>query len=134
MILISLDALNYIWADSPQTARAEVKKWEAGNGLLTFWSYDDGSSLVPTVYPAEYLRIIDGVKFGFDIILKKIGNHETLTCGKKELGGVCFLFFEQRFRKLSLREVSLRPGSYKGKILRKQVKEYSHEKIRERIR
>ena len=127
MILISLDALNYIWADSPQTARAEVKKWEAGNGLLTFWSYDDGSSLVPTVYPAEYLRIIDGV----------IGR-EKPDClayrSEAKEGGVCFLFFEQRFRKLSLREVSLRPGSYKGKILRKQVKEYSHEKIRERIR
>lgn len=34
------------WADSPQTARAEVKKWEAGNDLLTFWAYDDGSRLV----------------------------------------------------------------------------------------
>lgn len=51
MILISLDALNYIWADSPQTARAEVKKWEAGNGLLTFWSYDDGTVWFPRFIP-----------------------------------------------------------------------------------
>lgn len=28
-------------------------------------------------------------------------------------GGVCVLFFEQEFRKLSLREVSLRLGDYK---------------------
>ena len=31
------------WADSPKTARAEVKKWGAGNNLLTFWAYDDGN-------------------------------------------------------------------------------------------
>lgn len=184
------------WADSPQTARAEVKKWGAGNNLLTFWAYDDGSSFIPTVYPAEYLRVIDGINFGFDIILKKIGNHEELTCDEKEFidrlgrekpdclayhseakeGGICFLFFEQGFRKLSLREVALRLGDYKGKntakvtcaitsdfspvlkgyghyfspiarvkyndkyietdeyILRKQVEEYSREKIRERMR
>ena len=72
------------WADSPQTARAEVKKWGAGNNLLTFWAYDDGSSFIPTVYPADYLRIIDGINFGFDIILKKIANHEELTCNEKE--------------------------------------------------
>lgn len=184
------------WADSPQTARAEVKKWGSGNNLLTFWAYDDGSSFIPTVYPAEYLRIIDGINSGFDIILQKIGNHEDLTCKEKEFidrlgrenpdclayrseakeGGICFLFFEKGFRKLSLREVSLRLGDYKGKntakvtcaitsdfspvlegyghyfspiarvkyndkyietdeyILRKQFEEYSHEKIRERMR
>ena len=72
------------WADSPKTARAEVKKWGAGNNLLTFWAYDDGSSFIPTIYPAEYLRIIDGINFGFDIILKKIGKHEELTCNEKE--------------------------------------------------
>lgn len=173
-----------------------MKKWGAGNNLLTFWAYDDGSSFIPTVYPAEYLRIIDGINFGFDIILKKIGNHEDLTCDEKEFidrlgcekpdclayrseakaGGVCFLFFEQGFRKISLREVALRLGDYKGEntakitcaitsdfrpvlkgyghyfspiarvkyndkyietneyILRKQVEEYSYEKIRERMR
>ena len=163
---------------------------------MTFWAYDDGSSFIPTIYPAENIRIIDGVHFGFDKILKKVGNHEKLTSSEKEfidkigrekpdclayyseakVGGICFLFFEQGFKKLSLREVALRLGDYKGKntakvtcavtsdftpvlegyghyfssiarvkyndkyiendeyILRKQVEEYSHEKIRERMR
>ena len=60
------------WADSPQTARAEIKKWGSGNNILTFWAYDDGSSFIPTIYPAENIRIIDGVHFGFDKILKKV--------------------------------------------------------------
>ena len=54
------------WADSPKTAKAEVRRWGAKNNILTFWAYDDGSSFIPTVYPAENLRIIDGIHFGFD--------------------------------------------------------------------
>ncbi len=184
------------WADSPQTARAEAKKWGAKNNLITFWAYDDGSSFIPTVYPAENLKIIDGIHFGFDKILKKVGNHEELSSDEKDFideigrekpdclaykseakaGGICFLFFENGFKKLSLREVSLRLGDYKGKnhttipcaitsdftpilesygeyfmpiarvkydelykdsdeyILRKQVKDYSLDKIREAMK
>ena len=183
------------WADSPQTAKAEIKKWGSGNNILTFWAYDDESSFIPTIYPAENIRIVDGIHFGFDKILKKVGNHEKLTKNEKEIidrigyekpdclayhsearkGGVCFLFFEQGFKKLSLREVKLRLGDCKGKntanvtcaitsdfspvlegygyyfspiakvkydkkyimsdeyILRKQVEEYSNEKIMENM-
>lgn len=183
------------WADSPQTAKAEIKKWGSGNNILTFWAYGDGSSFIPTIYPAENIRIVDGIHFGFDKILKKVGNHEKLTKNEKEIidrigyekpdclayhsearkGGVCFLFFEQGFKKLSLREVKLRLGDCKGKntanvtcaitsdfspvlegygyyfspiakvkydkkyimsdeyILRKQVEEYSNEKIMENM-
>lgn len=123
------------WADSPQTARAEVKKWGASNNLLTFWAYDDSSSFVPTLYPKELLCIIDGVHLGFDLILKKMNENLPLSSNEKELvekialeepdclayhsearkGGTCFLFFERGFRKLSLREVSLRLGSQRGK-------------------
>lgn len=123
------------WADSPKTARAEVKKWGASNNLLTFWAYDDGSSFVPTIYPAEKLHIIDGIHFGFSKILKKIENHEDLTREEKVFvdriahvkpdclayssetrkDGTCFLFFEPGFKKLSLRKVTLRLGSCKGK-------------------
>ncbi|MFR2604517.1 MAG: hypothetical protein ACLTAX_04235 [Waltera sp.] len=101
------------WADSLQTARAEIKKWGSGNNILTFWAYDDGSSFIPTIYPAENIRIIDGVHFGFDKILKKVGNHEELTHSEKEFidkigrekpdclayyseakaGGICFFVF-----------------------------------------
>ena len=72
------------WADSPQTARAEVKKWGARNNLLTFWAYDDGSSFIPTVYPANYLRIVDGIHFGFDRILMKVSKQEVLTKVEQE--------------------------------------------------
>ena len=123
------------WADTPQTARAEIKRWEPTNNLLTFWAYDDGSSFIPTVYPKDYLRIVDGIHFGFDEILKKINNGQPLL--KEEQAfvdkiasvepdclayksearkkGICFLFFEHGFKKLSLREVSLRLGDNKGK-------------------
>lgn len=123
------------WADSPQTARAEVKKWGARNNLLTFWAYDDGSSFIPTVYPANYLRIVDGIHFGFDRILMKVSKQEVLTKVEQEFidkialeepdclaykseakrDGFCFLFFEHGFKKLSLREVMLRLGDCKGK-------------------
>ena len=105
------------------------------SGLLTFWAYDDGSSFIPTVYPADYLRIIDGIHFGFDEILKKLNNGLSLSREEQSFidkiasmepdclayksearkGGVCFLFFEHGFKKLSLREVSLRLGNNKGK-------------------
>lgn len=125
------------WADSPQTAKAEVKKWGASNNLLTFWAYDDGSSFVPTVYPAKNLRIIDGVHFGFDKILKKVGAHIALSAKEQEFvdeiareepdclayksevcttkDSICFLFFEHGFKKLSLREVYLRLGDFPGR-------------------
>lgn len=123
------------WADSPKTARSEIKKWGAGNNIMTFCGYDDGSSSYPTVYPNEYLRIIDGIHFGFDKILKKSNNQEELTANEKDFldrikaenpdclaynseaeeGGVCFLFFECGFKKISLREVSLKLGNRKSK-------------------
>lgn len=123
------------WADSPQTARAEVKKWGADNNLLTFWSYDDGSSFIPTVYPANCLRIIDGIHFGFDKILYKVNDGIPLSKEEQSFvdkiasaepdclayksearkNGICFLFFEHGFKKLSLRKVSLRLGDNKGR-------------------
>ena len=73
--------------------------------------------------------------------MKKVGNHEELTRREKEFidkigrekpdclaysseakaGGICFLFFEQGFKKLSLREVALRLGDYKGKNTAKVI-------------
>lgn len=123
------------WADSPKTARAEVKKWGAKNNLLTFWAYDDGSSFIPTVYPVNNLRIVDGIHFGFDEILKKIRKQESLSHDEQDFidrialaepdclayksevcrDGICYLFFEHGFKKLSLKEVSLRLGDYPGK-------------------
>ena len=123
------------WADSPRTARAEVKKWGANNNLLTFGAYDDGSSFIPTVYPADQLRIVDGINLGFDRILKKMDENipfsdeeeyyiekialEEPDClaykSEAKKDGICFLFFEHGFKKLSLREVSLRLGSEKGR-------------------
>lgn len=122
------------WADSPQTARAEAKKWGAKNNLLIFWAYDDGSSSFPTVYPPQELQIIDGSQFEFNKILKKLERHETISRSERELidaiayeepdclayesearkGGTNYLFFEHGFRKLSIREVWLRLGDAPG--------------------
>lgn len=118
------------WADSPDTAMAEAKKWGANKNLLTFWAYDDGSSFIPTVYPSLELQIIDGTQIEFNKILKKLEKHENLTKADRELidniayqepdclayesearkGGTNFLFFEHGFKKLSIREVWLRLG------------------------
>ena len=123
------------WADSPATARAEVKKWRASNNLLTFWAYDDGSTFIPTLYPVSQLKIIDGIQLEFREILDKMDNNLQLNkeeqllidiLGREEpdclvyesearKNGLCFLFFEKGFRKLSLRKVSLRFGDLKGK-------------------
>lgn len=125
------------WADSPQTARAEIKKWKSGNNILTFCSYDDGSSSIPTVFPADYIRIIDGIhcNLQFGKILEKVEKHEPLTNEEQKFleriareqpdclayksqaraGGVCFLFFGEGFKKLALREVRLRMGDLPGK-------------------
>lgn len=123
------------WADSPRTARAEVKRWGSNNNLLTFWAYDDGSSFIPTVYPTDQLRIVDGIHFGFDLILRKLDRGTPLSRDEEKFidkialeepdclayrseaqkDGICFLFFEHGFKKLSLKEVSLRLGSEKGK-------------------
>lgn len=137
------------WADSPETARAEVKKWGANNNLLTFWAYDDGSSSIPTVYPPAELQIIDGSQIDFNRLLKKLQRHEKLNRADRELidniayeepdclayeseakkGGMSFLFFEHGFRKLSIREVWLRlgdaPGRNHNKIVCAKSERYS---------
>ena len=115
------------WADSPETSRAEIKRWGAGNNIITFWAYDDGSSIVPTVYPRKELQIIDGTQLEFNKILKKLEKNLEPTKGERELideiaynepdclayesearkGSMNFLFFEHGFKKLSLKEVSL---------------------------
>lgn len=123
------------WADSPQTARAEVKYHNHTNNLLLFWAYDDATSTFPTITNEEPLIIIDGREIEFHLILEKIEEGKTLTIDeertveliKKENPdclaytslrnkcGVNFLFFEKGFKKLSIRQVRLRLGNFKGK-------------------
>lgn len=123
------------WADSPQTARAEVKYHNHTNNLLTFWAYDDATSTFPTINNDEPLIIIDGRETGFSNILNKVEIEEKLDGREIELikriselkpdclvyeslrkrGGLNYLFFEKGFRKLSIREVSLRLGNLPGK-------------------
>ena len=118
------------WADSPDTARAEVKIHGAGKNLLTFWAYDDASSFMPTTEDLELLTIIDGRKCGIQEFIDKADREEELTADERKLledimhcepdalaydsharkGGENFIFFEKGFRKLSLREVRLRLG------------------------
>ena len=123
------------WADSPDTARAEVKKHGAGNNLITFWVYDDTSSFMPTVEDLELLTIIDGRKCGIQALIDKVENDTPLLTEEQELldsimrcdpdalafdshacvGGENFIFFEKGFKKLSLREVRLRLGDRSAK-------------------
>lgn len=123
------------WADSPDTARAEVKVHGANKNLLTFWAYDDTSSFMPITEDIELLTIIDGRKCGIQDLIDKADHEEELTAEEKKFledimlcepdalaydsrakqGGENFIFFEKGFKKLSLREVSLRFGERNAK-------------------
>lgn len=129
------------WADSPETAEAEIKRWGANNNFMTFWAYDDGSSTYPTVYPRKELEIVVGTEMGFNDILKKLEKHERLTGSEQGFidliaeeepdcllyeseaykGGMNYLFFEHGFKKLSLRKVKLKlddsNGTYSNEIV-----------------
>lgn len=68
------------WADSPITARAEVKYHNKhSNNLLTFWAYDDLTSTFPTLENEEPLIIIDGREADFGSILEKVEEEVPLT-------------------------------------------------------
>lgn len=108
------------WADSPMTARAEIKKHGAGNDILTFWAYDDGTSTFPTLPDQLPLIIIDGRKCGVQELIDKADNDVPLTVAEQKYmesllaeapdclafdsharaGGENFIFFEKGFRKL----------------------------------
>ncbi|MCI8934981.1 MAG: hypothetical protein HFE80_10785 [Clostridiaceae bacterium] len=124
------------WADSPDTARAEIKKHGAGSDILTFWAYDDGSSTFPTLKDCEPLIIIDGRKCGIQDLIDKVDNDIQLTKTEHEImryildqnpdclafdshaqrGGENFIFFEKGFRKLALRQLKIRLGRKNGGI------------------
>lgn len=122
------------WSCDSKTARAEVKKHGANNNLLTFFAYDDATSSFPTLSKEfQLLRIIDGISFGFLEILLKIEKEQILTKGEEKLiqeikeekpdclayesevdnTKTNYLFFEKGFKKLAIRELSLRLGSEK---------------------
>lgn len=122
------------WADSPATARAEIKKHGAGNSILTFWAYDDGTSTFPTLPDQTPLKIIDGRKCGVQELIDKVDNEISLSETEQKhmanllaqepdclafdsharIGGENFLFFEKGFRKLALRQIRLRFGKSDG--------------------
>ncbi len=123
------------WSDSLKTAKAEFFHWHSTKNILSFWAYDDGSSSIPTIYPPCPLTIIDGRDKGINKIIKK--RNENIELDKNECfllddlayenpdclayeseqrrGGINYLFFEQGFKKLSLRQVHLRLGDKPGK-------------------
>lgn len=122
------------WADSAATARAEIKKHGAGNNILTFWAYDDGTSTFPTLPDQAPLKIIDGRKCGVQELIDKADNDIPLTDDERTYlksliaenpdclafdshakeGGENFIFFEKGFRKLALRKLNLRFGKKDG--------------------
>ena len=122
------------WANSPATARAEIKKHGAGDNVLTFWAYDDGTSTFPILQNQEPLIIVDGRKCGVQDLLDKIDNNIPLTKAEQEYmksiltqkpdclvfdsharkGGENFIFLEKGFQKLALRQLRLRFGKKNG--------------------
>lgn len=122
------------WADSPDTARAEIKKHGSGNDILTFWAYDDISSTFPITEYQESLIIIDGRKCGIQELIDKADKNKSLTGAEERYmlslfkvnpdclafdshakhGGENFIFFEKGFKKLALRQLRLRFGKKNG--------------------
>ena len=116
------------WADSATTARAEIKKHGAGNNILTFWAYDDGSSSFPTLPDQSPLIIIDGRKCGVQELIDKADKEMPLTVTEQNYmeslmavnpdclafdshakdGGENYVFFEKGFKKLALCQLRLR--------------------------
>ena len=116
------------WADSPATARAEIKKHGAGNNILTFWAYDDATSTFPTFPNQEPLIIIDGRKCGVQELIDKADSGIPLSKDEQRYmeelltqepdcivydsharqSGENYIFFEKGFRKLALRQLRLR--------------------------
>ena len=122
------------WADSPKTARAEIKKHGSGCNILTFWAYDDQSSFMPCMGNDEMLYIVDGRKCGIQELIDKIDNGISLSRAEKQMmkdilkepfdciaydsrayaGGENFIFLERGFKKLALRQLRLRFGRRDG--------------------
>jgi len=122
------------WADSPETARAEIKKHGSGCDVLTFWAYDDATSFIPIMGFDEPLKILDGREAGVQELIEKIDRGEKLTIEENEymagimqedldaiaydsharLGGENFIFLERGFKKLALRQLRLRFGRNHG--------------------
>ena len=125
------------WADSPQTARAEIKGHGSSNNIMTFWAYDDSSSTFPIRNIDSYLRIVDGRRCGIQELIDKIDQGKEITSEEKKYvedilkekpdclvydsrahkGGENYIFIEDGFKKLALRQVKLYLGSRTAKNL-----------------
>lgn len=124
------------WADSSTTARAEMQKHGNGKNLLTFYAYDDATASFPTLKKErDFLCILDGRDEDFHEILLKDDRNKQLSVKEKKLlslieeeapdclaywsvarkGGINYLFFEKGFKKLAIKELSLRLGEEKSK-------------------
>lgn len=115
------------WADSPETAKAEIKKHGSGDNILTFWAYDDGTSTFPILLDQERLRIIDGRDCGIQELIDKADDGKSLSPDEIKFideimaekpdclvynshardGGENYIFFEKGFNKLALRKLKL---------------------------
>ena len=122
------------WADSPETAKAEIKRHGSGNSILTFCAYDDLSSFVPCLGAKEHLVIVDGRKSGIRELIEKIDNDEKISDDDRKKvekiltmdidciaydsialqGGENFIFLEKGFKKLALRELNIRLSREEG--------------------
>lgn len=123
------------WADSPKTSRAEIKKHGASNDIITFWAYDDATSLMPITNSEENLVIVDGRKCGVQALIDKIDEGKNITEAEERLmtdilrqspdclvydsrayaDGENYIFLEKGFKKLAIRQLRLRIGNRRVK-------------------
>ncbi|WP_400146323.1 hypothetical protein [Candidatus Methanarcanum hacksteinii] len=123
------------WSNSPDIARAEIKKHGASNDIITFFAYDDLTSTFPSLPNDEKIILINGEDYRISDIIEKSEEGITLTNNDKDVlekimkynpdclvfksrideSGLNYLFFEKGFNKLAIREVKLRLGTHPGK-------------------
>ena len=121
------------WSGDKKTAILETKKHGHCKNRITFHAYDDPSSTFPTTR-YDFLRIIDGREHEIEHALQKIEKDGSLADKEQSLidsmmqtnpdavvyrsvinGKENFIFFENGFKKISLRSVELYLGEYKSR-------------------
>lgn len=115
------------WAGHPRTARKEMRAHNEGKSYLMFWAYDDGSSTFPLCGEHHDLVIWDARGKGMAELINKADQGKELTDKEKDFVGKImelkpdclayeshadpdgenFIFFEQGFKNLAIREINL---------------------------
>lgn len=122
------------WCNSPDVARAEVRKHKDAKDTLMFWAYDDFSSFVPCREDSDFLHILDARSTDIANLIEKIDKNEQVSekernffkeLMKEEIDAIAyqskavdkgenFIFNERGFAKLALKWIRLRFSKLNG--------------------